>query len=130
VLAKKPSLGPVPLTRFVAGDSARSYALVYEQNARRAVKFSVIGTTSLALAYFAAHGHLCTGSTCNPSANRARSLGFVGLGVGLNLVSVLFWVRAAKASNRALWLHNSVFDPAMTHAARLDSSASPSVISA
>jgi hypothetical protein len=38
VLAKKASLGPVPLTRFVAGDSARSYALVYEQNARRAVK--------------------------------------------------------------------------------------------
>jgi hypothetical protein len=110
VLAKKPSLGPVPLTRFVAGDSARFYAMVYEDNTKRAAKFSVIGTTSLVFAYFAAHGHLCGRSTCSPATNRARSLGFVGVGVGLNLVSVPFWVRAAKASNHALWLHNSPLD--------------------
>ena len=110
LIAKKPALGPVPLTRFMAGDSARFYAMVYEDNTKRAAKFSVLGTTSLVFAYFADHGHLCGRSTCSPATNRARSLGFLGVGVGLNLVSVPFWVRAAKASNRALSLHNSALD--------------------
>jgi hypothetical protein len=104
-LATSDRATPLPLRRFVTGDSAVKYALLYERDAFRAtnVRFAA-GALLLA-------GSIVTLRHRQSSPLRSANQWTIGttlmLGSGpLWLLSVPLQRRADREAERAVWLHN------------------------
>jgi hypothetical protein len=107
-------LRPVPLSRFVVGDSARAYAIRFERYDRRARVVSA-GATLLMMGWVTAGlkmlcdpfpngAHQCT----DGNANHAAVVNDLLLaGVAVKVFSTTLSVDAHRMGDLAVWWHNS-----------------------
>jgi hypothetical protein len=112
LLARYRWFSPIPLRRFVRGDSAIHYATRYEHDARRGMTLSVVGGLAVASGLLLALSHDCGfgSSRCeisNRAAVTATTLMFGG--ITIDVFGERSTNRARRAQARALWWHNRQF---------------------
>jgi hypothetical protein len=114
IIARPGFFRPMPLTRVVSGDSARTHAARYEVNAQRSNVLGAAATLLLVAAYVVADSYDCApvqfGICSNADDSHGVAVGALAIGSGLGLLaSVPFGIRARRASARAIWWHNAQF---------------------
>lgn len=110
-IAKGGLFKPIPLASLVQGDSARSYALVYEQTSRRAAKVWVAGLVLEVAAIFVLHDDDC-GANIFGCSGRGDGRTFVGgtllfISLGTVVESSNISLTAYRAATRSIWWHNA-----------------------
>lgn len=112
LLARRGWFRPLPLQRFVTGDSAVHYATRYEREARRGNKLSLIGGLALVAGAVIAFANDCGfgDHDCDISDEAAvATLMLTVGGIGIDFVAQRSLDRAGRARSRALWWHNRQF---------------------
>lgn len=112
LLARHRWLRPMPLRRFVSGDSAVHYATRYEHERRHGAKLHVLGGLAIGAGMV-----IALANDCGPSADRcdignraaAASITLLVGGITVDLVGQRSTSRAGRAHARALWWHNRQF---------------------
>lgn len=112
IIARDGRLHVMPLSSIVDGDSARSYALQYEHEARIARRLLAVSYGLLAGSAAVALSYRCGGHTLGGCSNPSDGyvLGAASLlaaGLGTALAQIPFRGRAMKAAERAIMWHNA-----------------------
>src|SRR5688572_18790386 len=105
-------LRPMPLRRFVSGDSAIHYATRYESDRRRGFRLSVLGGLAMGAGLVIAVANDCGfGANQCEIGNRAAAASITLMlgGIAVDIVGQRSTTRAGRARARALWWHNRQF---------------------
>jgi hypothetical protein len=104
---------PVRLEQLVAGDSAKSYARIYERRARQGNALTFVGSALMITGLMLADTHSTTDCVpyayCGDTRNERAVYTLVLLGGGINLLSLPFHFKAEGAAVRAVWWNNARF---------------------
>ena len=116
VIASRGLFRPLHVLPFLAGDSARHYATLYEHNGRRASRFSLAAAALVVAGFVVALTADCDaiatpfGETCQDDASGPIAAGLVLGGLTLDVFVVIpISNRANRSLVRALWWHNSQY---------------------
>jgi hypothetical protein len=115
VVARRGFFQPLRILPFVAGDSARHYATLYERNARRASRLGLAGLTLVVAGFIVALSSGCDamptpfGETCRDDASGPIAGSLLLGGFTLHLVEIPISIRGHQSLVRALWWHNSQY---------------------
>lgn len=114
-VARRGFLRPMRILPFVAGDSARHHAALYEGRARRASRLSLAAAALVTAGYVVGIASDCDpiaspiGDICRDDSAGPIMAGLVIGGLTLDIVATTISVRGRRSLVRALWWHNSQF---------------------
>lgn len=104
---------PIRLEQLVAGDSAKSYARLYERRTRQGNALTFVGSALMITGLMLADTHSTTDCVpytfCNDTRNETPVFTLVLLGGGINLLSLPFHFKGEAAAARAVWWNNARF---------------------
>lgn len=98
-------LRPIALTQFVAGDSAKHYARLYERDTRWANRVAAVGTV-LALTGFMAT-HVCSTSVCTNGPRHGAPRVTEIVGVSLFAVAIPIKLYGRNQGYKAVSFYNA-----------------------